>query len=283
MTAGSPGDRGIAIDLAGVRFQYAGSRSWALDGVDVSIRQGEIVGLVGPNDAGKSTVCLVAAGLAPNVTGGRLEGIATLVGQPTTSLSPSAAARLCGILFQQPLSQLSGTAVTVWEEIAFGPRNLGLPLDEIADRVQEALTVLRIDHLAPRDPGRLSGGQGQLVALASVLALRPTALILDEPTSQLDPAGTRLVGEALRALAAAGTSLLIAEHKTDLLDGLCTRIVVIVGGRIVRNGPTDEVFEDSHLRGLGVEPPARVRLTRALAERGVDRDVVTAAVREATT
>jgi energy-coupling factor transporter ATP-binding protein EcfA2 len=120
-----------------------------------------------------------------------------------------------------------------------------------------------------RDPQRLSGGQAQLVAIASLLAMRPRHIILDEPTAQLDPAGTRLVGEALRSLAETGTSLLIAEHKTDLLDGLCGRIVAIDGGRIVRDAPTAEVFDDPRLADLGVEPPARARLARALAERGV--------------
>jgi ABC-type multidrug transport system ATPase subunit len=103
-------------------------------------------------------------------------------------------------------------------------------------------------------------------------------VILDEPTAQLDPAGTRLVGEALRALADAGTSLLIAEHKTDLLDGLCSRILVIDGGRIVMDGPTPAVFDDPRLHELGVEPPARARLGRALVERGFGRPAVIAAV-----
>ncbi len=106
--------------------------------------------------------------------------------------------------------------------------------------------------------------------------MRPRHVILDEPTAQLDPAGTRLVGEALRALAGTGTSLLIAEHKTDLLDGLCTRIVAIDGGRIVLDGPTGEVFDDPRLAELGVEPPARARLARALAAAGRDPSVVDA-------
>ncbi len=100
--------------------------------------------------------------------------------------------------------------------------------------------------------------------------MRPRHVILDEPTAQLDPAGTRLVGEALRALAEAGTSLLVAEHKTDLLDGLCRRILVIDGGRIVLDGPTATVFDDPRLVALGVQPPARARLGRALIERGIE-------------
>jgi energy-coupling factor transport system ATP-binding protein len=152
--------------------------------------------------------------------------------------------------------------------------NLGLPVAETVARAREAIGRLRLAHLVRRDPQRLSGGQAQLVAIASLLAMRPRHVILDEPTAQLDPAGTRLVGEALRALAAEGTSLLIAEHKTDLLDGLCTRIVAIDDGRIVLDGPTAAIFEDERLTGIGVEPPSRVRLARALGSRGFDASVV---------
>ena len=148
--------------------------------------------------------------------------------------------------------------------------NLGLPVAETVGRTWEAIRRLRLDDLVERDPQRLSGGQAQLVGIASLLAMRPRHVILDEPTAQLDPAGTGLVGEALRALAAAGTSLLVAEHKTDLLDGLCGRILVVDGGRIVIDGPTAAVFEDERLVALGVAPPARARLGRALIDRGIE-------------
>jgi energy-coupling factor transporter ATP-binding protein EcfA2 len=158
----------------------------------------------------------------------------------------------------------------VFEEVALGPMNLGLPAVETVARTRAALATLRIEELAERPPQRLSGGQGQLVVLASLLAMQPPHLVLDEPTAQLDPEGTRLVGEAMRALARTGASLLVAEHKTDLLDGLCDRIVVLEGGRIVLQGPAAGVLEDPRLEELGVEPPARVRLGRALAARGLD-------------
>jgi energy-coupling factor transporter ATP-binding protein EcfA2 len=176
--------------------------------------------------------------------------------------------------FQNPNTQRSGIAATVFEEIALGPMNLGLPVTETVARTRDAIARLRLEHLVTRDPQRLSGGQAQLVAIASLLAMRPRHIILDEPTAQLDPAGTRLVGEALRSLAETGTSLLIAEHKTDLLDALCSRIVAIDGGRIVLDGPTATIFDDPRLAELGVEPPARVRLGRMLGGRGIDSAVV---------
>jgi energy-coupling factor transporter ATP-binding protein EcfA2 len=159
----------------------------------------------------------------------------------------------------------------VWEEVAFGPRNVGLGLAEIVERVEASLAALRIESLAPRDPARLSGGQAQLVALASVLALRPVCLVLDEPTSQLDPEGTRLVGEAIRRLAGdLGSAILVAEHKTALLARVADAAIALGGGTVVAHGTVRDVLEDPALIELGVDPPPAVRLRRALAADGVD-------------
>ena len=268
MPAPPPDD--VQIRLEGVRYQYAGTRAWALDGIDLDVRRGEVVGVVGANDSGKSTVCLVASALAPAVTGGRLEGRVWLVAGETHGLPPHEAARLCGVLFQNPLAQLSGTAATVWEEIAFGPRNLGLGPGRIAEHVERSLQLLRIGHLAPREPGRLSGGQAQLVALASVLALGPKALVLDEPTSQLDPEGTRLVGEAIRRIATeTGSGVLVVEHKTALLAAISDRVVVLDGGRTIAAGATAEILADERLAAVGFDAPPAVRLRRAAAGAGL--------------
>jgi energy-coupling factor transporter ATP-binding protein EcfA2 len=262
------------LALAGVRYRYAGAGTRALDGIDLELAAGEVMGVCGPNDAGKSTLCLVAAGLAPGSIGGTLDGSVLIGGSDSRALPPYEAAERCGILFQNAATQLTGTTTTVWEEIAFGPRNLGLTLDAIIERVNWAMGLVRVEHLAERQPDRLSGGQAQLVALASVLALRPAVLVLDEPTSQLDPAGTRLVGETLARLAESGTALLIVEHKTDLLDSLCQRVVVVQDGRIALDGPAASVLADGRLEGWGVEPPSRVRLATALTSRGLDPQLV---------
>jgi len=266
------------LELSGVSYRYAGYATEVLHDIDLRLEDGEIVGLVGPNEGGKSTLCLVASGLAPASIGGSLRGTLTLDGTSAAGLSTHELAERVVVGFQNPNTQRSGIAATVFEEIALGPMNLGLPVAETVARTRDAIARLKLDSLVLRDPQRLSGGQAQLVGIASLLAMRPRHIILDEPTAQLDPAGTRLVGEALRQLAASGTSLLIAEHKTDLLDGLCVRIIAIDGGRVVLDGPTARVFDDPRLAGLGVEPPARARLTRALAARGLDVSVVASAL-----
>jgi energy-coupling factor transporter ATP-binding protein EcfA2 len=266
------------LQLSGASYRYAGYANEVLHDIDLALADGEIVGLVGPNESGKSTLCLVASGLAPASIGGSLRGTLTLDGQPTAGLSTHELAERVVVGFQNPNTQRSGIAATVFEEIALGPMNLGLPVAETVRRTHEAIARLRLEAIVRRDPQRLSGGQAQLVGIASLLAMRPRHIILDEPTAQLDPAGTRLVGDALRALAAEGTSLLVAEHKTDLLDGLCTRILAIDDGRIVLDGPTAAIFDDPRLADLGVEPPSRARLWRALSHGGFDPSVVGAAL-----
>ncbi|MGH2455395.1 MAG: energy-coupling factor ABC transporter ATP-binding protein, partial [Candidatus Limnocylindria bacterium] len=235
------------LALESVTYRYAGAPRPALHELSVTLGDGEVLGLVGPSEAGKTTLCLVAAGLAPRTVGGTLHGRLLLDGQDATPLPMHRLVGRVGIAFASPAAQLTGVAATVYEEVAFGPMNLGLPRPEILDRTGAALAALRIEPLAERDPARLSGGQQQLVAIAGLLALRPGHLVLDEPTAQLDPAGTRLVADALAGLAAAGTSILIAEQKTDLLAAICHRVLVIDAGRVVRDGPAAEVLADPTL------------------------------------
>lgn len=264
------------LELRGVGYRYAGFSRPVLHDVDLVLGDGEIVGLVGPNEAGKSTLCLVASGLAPGSIRGTLTGTLSIDGESMAGKPLHEFSTRVGIGFQNPATQLSGVTGSVFEEVALGPMNLGLSTRETVERTKAALAALGIEHLSEREPRRLSGGQGQLVVIASLLAMRPGHLVLDEPTAQLDPEGTRLVGEALRGLATSGTALLVAEHKTDLLDGLCQRVVVIDEGRIVADGPAAATLEDPALVVRGVDPPSRVRLARTLTARGLDPAAVLA-------
>ena len=143
----------------------------------------------------------------------------------------------------------------------------------------EALELLRIDDLAARDPRRLSGGQQQLVAMAGLLALRPAHLVLDEPTAQLDPAGTRLVADAIRGLATTGTTILVAEQKTDVLAEVCTEVIVLEAGGVAMAGPTLDVLADVKLAERGVAAPDAVDLRRELLAAGLDAANVESALR----
>jgi energy-coupling factor transporter ATP-binding protein EcfA2 len=240
------------LELRSVGYRYPGYRNPALEGIDLSLGEGEIVGLVGRNGAGKSTLCLVASGLAPASIGGELTGDVLVDGSSTRGVRPHEIAGRVGIVFASPTSQLSGITGTVFEEVALGSVNLGLSLGDTVSRARAAIEALGIGDLAERAPDRLSGGQTQLVAVASMLAMGPRHLVLDEPTAELDPEGRALVREALRGLAGSGTAVLIAEHDLDLLAATCSRLVAIDDGRIVFDLPIAEAIRHPRLVKLGV-------------------------------
>lgn len=258
------------LNLERVTFRYPGASGPSLRDVSLSVAAGEVVGVVGASEAGKSTLCLVAGGLAPRVTGGSLEGRLRVDGRDTTALPMHELAALVACGFADARAQLSLACDTVYEEVAFGPSNLGLPRGEMIERVEEALERTGIGYLAGRDPRRLSGGETQLLAISGLLALRPLCLVLDEPTSHLDPAGTRMVMDVLVGLAAEGTAILLAEQRTDELLRICDSVVVLDAGRIVLEGPARTVLADERLPGLGVREPSPVRLARMLEHAGLD-------------
>jgi energy-coupling factor transporter ATP-binding protein EcfA2 len=266
------------LELVQVTYRYAGAAGPSVQGIDLRIAEGEVVGLCGPSESGKTTVCLVASGLAPRAIRGSLQGRLVIDGADVSGRPMHELVSRVGICFQDPMTQLSGVSGTVYEEVAFGPMNLALPREEIVARTEEALAALRITDLAPRDPTRLSGGQMQLVAIAGVLAMRPAHLVLDEPTAELDPAGSALVGDAIRRLAGEGRPILIAEQRTDLLAQVCDRVVLLGEGRVVLEGSTAEILADPRLRELGVPEPSAVRLRRRVVEAGLDARRIDAAL-----
>jgi energy-coupling factor transporter ATP-binding protein EcfA2 len=202
------------IRLERVSYWYPGQLLAAVAEVSLEVAPGEVVGLTGPNESGKTTICLLAAGLAPRVVGGRVEGRITL---------PAIAA----MLFDAPAAQLTGLHSTVFDEVAFGPCNLGLPAAEVESRTRSSLAALGLGGFAGRHPDRLSGGERQLVALAGLLAMRPSHLVLDEPLGRLDEEGSALVSAAIEELAGTGTALLVAEHQLDFLAKVATRVMTL--------------------------------------------------------
>jgi energy-coupling factor transport system ATP-binding protein len=257
------------LTLEAVSYRYAGALRPSLIDVNLDLQDGEVLGVVGAGEAGKSTLCLVASGLAPRTIGGRLAGRLLIDGADVADRPMHELATQVAIGFQNPGTQLSGVASTVYEEVAFGPMNLGMARADVIHRTEAALDALAIHPLSERSPERLSGGQQQLVAIAGLLALAPRHLVLDEPTAQLDPAGSRLVSDAIRGLAERGASILIVEQKVDLLVGLCRRVVALDGGRIAIEGEAPAVLADPRIRELGVAEPSAVRLRRLAAEAGV--------------
>ena len=260
----------MTLRLRGVGYRYAGATRPSLLDVDLDLRDGEVIGVAGASESGKTTLSLVVSGLAPRTIGGQIRGTILLDDANVDDWPMHRLSERIGIGFQNPATQLSQVADTVFEEVAFGPMNLAVPRDEVVDRTWTALDALDIDTLAERDPRLLSGGQQQLVAMAGLLAMRPEHLVLDEPTAQLDPAGTRLVADAIARLAADGASILVTEQKTDLLARVATSVVVLDAGRIAMRGPATEILNDPRLAGLGVAETSSGRIRRLASSAEVD-------------
>lgn len=227
-------DRLTTLALERVTFHYPGSAAPALTELSLEVRAGEVVALIGAMGAGASTLLLVAGGLAPRVVGGTLTGHVRCTGRSA-------------LLLPTPWTQVSGMAFTVWDEVAFGPANLGWPRERISESVERALTRVDVAALRDRDPATLSGGELQRVILAGELAMEPALLLLDEPTAELDPAGSELVWHLLRELAREGAAVLVATSDVDALPEAVDRVVWLAHGAVRRAGAVREVLADPEL------------------------------------
>ena len=251
-----------ALVLEQVSYAYPGAPQESLSDIELSIGDGEWVGVSGPTNAGKSTLCLLAMGLAPHFFGGRLKGTVTVFGKDSRTTTVAERSADVGLLFQNPFTQISGARERVDDEIAFGPECHGLSKADIEERVAEAMSLVGLAELAARHPANLSGGQLQRLALASLLAMRPRLLLLDEPTSQLDPAGTSAIFEVLAGLHSRGITIVMVEHRLEKLSELCPRIVALAGGRLLADGTPEEVFNRPPVQER-VGMPVYTRLARA--------------------
>jgi len=232
---------------------YYGNRR-VLDGISLSIGPGEFVLVTGPSGSGKSTLLRALGGLIPHASLARMEGKVAVDGLNTQEHSLPVLARHVGMVFQNSATQLF--CLRVEEEVAFGPRNLGLSPDEVSRRVEWGLGVVGLEYLQGRRVNTLSDGEKQRLAIASVLAMGPRALILDEPTSNLDSTGTRQVLSALEWLRRQGSTVVIAEHKTGEVSRLADRVLILDEGRPLADGPPEEVFTRRELlHHLGVRRP----------------------------
>jgi energy-coupling factor transport system ATP-binding protein len=262
------------VSLQDLTYTYPATDRPALDGITLDIPAGQFCAVVGRNGAGKSTLCYTVAGFVPHFYHGTLAGGLHVAGVDVPAASLAALAGRVGLVFANPFNQITGARFTVREEVAFGLENLGVPREEMPARIDEVLALAGLDGLADRSPYALSGGQQQRLAIASVIVMRPQVLVLDEPTSQLDPVGTREVFETLHKLARAGsataqTTVVLAEHKLEWIAVYADRVIVLERGRIVADGPPADVLADSALAGYGLTPTRYTEAARLAAERGL--------------
>jgi energy-coupling factor transporter ATP-binding protein EcfA2 len=257
------------VDARDVWVKYRGANDYALKGVSVSVSEGEVVAVVGPTGAGKTTLCKVLSGIIPNFGAyDDFKGNVTVDGKSTLGKRVGEISRSCAMVFQDYESQLFRTTVEL--EVAFGPENLCLSRDEILKRVRRSLELVGLVGFEKRYSFALSGGQKQRLAIASMLALQPKVLILDEATSDLDPRGKREVYAVVRRLLDEGAirSLVMVDHHLDKVAEFADRVVLMDSGRVVMEGGTEDVLSEVDLlRSLGLNPPEPAELFHDLGLR----------------
>jgi energy-coupling factor transport system ATP-binding protein len=260
-----PEDTTSLVRFEKLTYSYPYSDSRVLSDINLKLEKGEFVLLVGPSGCGKSTLVRCLNRLVPEISGGSLSGSVMLRGKDLRDEKVHRLALEVGMVFQNPETQLF--SLTVEDDLAFGPENLGLPRQEILSRVEKSLKAVKLEKLRDHFIFTLSGGEKQRTAIGGNLAMEPEILVLDEPTSDLDPAGTREVLELLRMLnAEKQTILILIEHKLDEVFEMADRVLVMDEGRIVLDGKPFEIlcYEEEKLKKLGIHPPQLTEISRLL-------------------
>jgi energy-coupling factor transport system ATP-binding protein len=242
------------VELKNVTYKYPLTDAPVLTDINLHVNEGEFVAIIGPNGAGKSTLCYTIAGFVPHFFKGEITGTVEVAGNESSKSNLHEWVLNVGLAFQNPFNQISGAKYTVFEEIAFGLENTGVPREEMKQRVEDTMKLTGITDLADRSPYSLSGGQQQRVALTSILVMQPKVLVLDEPTSQMDPIGTREVFGVIRTMAESGMTVIMAEHKVEWIASFADRVVALHEGKILLEGRPQEVLASDLLveKGFGI-------------------------------
>ncbi|MFN2484601.1 MAG: energy-coupling factor ABC transporter ATP-binding protein [Candidatus Limnocylindria bacterium] len=260
-----------AIEVEEVRFRYSSKGPEVLHGVSLRIEQGEFVALIGQNGAGKTTLAKHFNGLLKPTSGRVLA-----MGINTRTASVATLARTVGYVYQNPDHQIF--AQKVHTEVAFGPKNLGLAAAEVETRVTEALELVELSDHSEDYAFSLGRGQRQKLAVASVLAMRPPSLVVDEPTTGLDLQGSRSILDLLSRWNSEGRTIVVITHDMTIVAERVPRTVVVGGGRIIADGPTRDVLSDAEVLAKAfLRPPQITRVAQRLAEFGVSPTALTVA------
>ncbi len=255
-----------SVRVEGLIYAYPGHAP-VLHDIDLKVMKGEMFGIIGPNGAGKSTLCKALNGLVPHFYGGTYGGSVIVSGMDAMKHTVAELSLRVGLVFQEPTNQFSGVSTRVDEEVAFGMSMMGFDRQEMSSRIADALKQVGLEGLEDRSPYELSGGQQQRLAIATVLAVRPEVIVMDEPTAQLDPVGKTEVLETMHALNKEGYTIIVAEHEIEELATFADRIMALNEGRIMMEGSTRGVLTQiDQLRKIGVDPPSVTELSHLLAD-----------------
>jgi energy-coupling factor transporter ATP-binding protein EcfA2 len=260
------------VNVEDLTFSYRGIRKPAIKNISLKIMDGEYVVITGPTGCGKTTLCRCFDGLIPHFHQGEMNGKVVVDGVNTIESRVSDLSQRVGFVFQDPENQL--VALNVERELAFAPENLGLPREEIKARVEESIEMVGIDHLRNKAPYELSGGEQQRVAVASVLTLKPKILVLDEPTSNLDPLGAKKLVKLLGKLNKDhGITIVLIEHRLDLVVPYANRVLVMNDGVVAFDGEPRKVLSYDLVERLGVGIPRILKLFKELKIRDLNHNL----------
>lgn len=267
------------IRASNLSFTYAGAPRSSVEDVSLEVSPGEFVVLTGPSGCGKTTVCRCLNGLIPNFYSGDFTGELVVDGMNVKEHTTAELSSHVGLVFQNPENQLF--SLSIERDVAFGPENLGLSREETRRRVDWALEVTGITDLKDRPPYELSGGQQQRAAIAAVLAMQPKIIVLDEPTSFLDPKSALEILEVISDLnKKLGITIILVEHRLDLASKHANRVIVMDSGKIVLDGTPKQVYgEQARLIGIGV--PRVITLFNLLQKGGLEFSQTPTTVEEA--
>lgn len=247
------------LEVEHLKYRYPHAKKLALDDISFTAEKGEFIGIIGENGAGKSTLSQAFCGLIPQFYKGAYGGKVTIDGILAATTPTAEFCKKVGLIFQNPFNQLSGAKDTVWDEVAFGLENFGVHAEQIRERLDKVLHQLDIWQFRDKNPFDLSGGQMQRVAIASILAMEPEVLLLDEPTSQLDPQGSEEVFHTVELLARTGITIFMIEQKMEKLAAYCDKILLLHEGKQVAFDTPEQIFSREDLDTLGICPPYPAR------------------------
>jgi energy-coupling factor transporter ATP-binding protein EcfA2 len=255
------------IKIQDLSFKYYNSSRNALFKINLEVFAGDFVLVTGPSGCGKSTLLRCLNGLIPHFYQGEFSGHVFVEGTDTRTSNVSELSKLVGLVFSDPESQL--LTLEVAADVAFGPENLGLPRDEIISRVDWAIKNVGIEGLRHFAPFELSGGEQQKVAIASILSIKPKVLVLDEPTANLDPKSAKSIIHLLGDLSEQGVTIIVAEHRLDLVSQYSNKVVLMQKGEVKLEGEPEKVFTSNLTEELGVDAPVYYSLSQSMSKVGL--------------
>jgi energy-coupling factor transporter ATPase len=259
----------VLIETKNLTYTYPGVSKPSISDVSIKVEKGEFVLITGPSGCGKTTLCRCFNGLIPHFYQGELNGEITVADMDTTKHQTHEMAKSVGLVFQNPENQLF--ALSIEKDVAFGLENLGVPREEMWERVEWALKLTGIYDLRERSPHEVSGGQQQRVAIAAVLAMRPEIIVLDEPTSFLDPLSAEKIFEVIHELnKKLGITVVLVEHRLDLTAKYADHIIIMDEGKVCFDGNPREILSTEETRLIGVGIPKATLLYQILKKEGIN-------------